>query len=89
VRDEFVQALADIRTQQVGMLQARIRLSRSLRELWHLRPEVFKLVALQFSQAEAQCRLDRLNRHFPTRSPRSGFSLLESQPAKPRPARRA
>jgi hypothetical protein len=76
-RDEFLQALADIRTQQIGMLQGRIRIARSLRELWHLRPEVFERVALQFSQAEAQCRLDRLNRHFPTRSPRSGFAPLD------------
>ena len=92
VRDEFVLSLHDIRTQQSGMLQERIRIARSLRELWHLRPEVFKLVALRFSQAEAQARLDRLNRHFPTRSPRSGFAQLDgaSGAAGPRrpPARR-
>ena len=88
VRDEFLQALQDIRTQQTGMLQGRIRIARSLRELWHLRPEVFKLVALHFSQAEAQCRLDRLNRHFPTRSPRSGFGLLDAPPAHNRVAQR-
>ena len=84
VRDEFLQSLQDIRTQQVGMLQGRVRIARSLRELWHLRPEVFKLVALHFSQAEAQSRLDRLNRHFPTRSPRSGFGFLDSPPARDR-----
>jgi hypothetical protein len=77
VRGEFLQALGDIRTQQVGMLQERIRIARSLRELWHLRPEVFKLVALRFSQGEAERRLERLNRHFPTRAPRSGFGALE------------
>ena len=88
VRDEFLQALQDIRTQQAGMLQGRLRIARSLRELWHLRPEVFKLVALHFSQAEAQCRLDRLNRHFPTRSPRSGFGLLDAPPAHNRVAPR-
>ena len=47
-------------------------------------PEVFKLVALHFSQAEAQCRLDRLNRHFPTRSPRSGFAPLDPHPRESR-----
>jgi hypothetical protein len=88
VRDEFLQALEDIRTQQVGMLQGRIRIARSLRELWHLRPEVFKLVALHFSQAEAQCRLDRLNRHFPTRAPRSGFASLDSPAVDARPRSR-
>jgi len=76
VRTEFLQSLEDIRTQQVGVLQQRIGRARNLRDLWHLRPEVFKLVALHYSQAEAQSRLDRLNRHFPTRSPRSGFAPL-------------
>lgn len=88
IREEFLQTLADIRTQQAGMLQERIRIARSLRELWHLRPEVFKLVALHFSQSEAQCRLDRLNRHFPTRSPRSGFGFLDSPPTRDRPGSR-
>lgn len=77
VRDEFMQALRDIRTQESGMVQERVRIARSLRELWHLRPEIFRLVALRYSQAEAQQRLDRLNRHFPTRSPRSGFAPLD------------
>lgn len=85
VREEFLQALQDIEPQQVGMLQGRIRIARSLRDLWHLRPEVFKRVALHFSQAEAQSRLDRLNRHFPTRSPRSGFGFLDAPPARERP----
>lgn len=73
------------------MLQQRINIARSLHELWHLRPEVFKLVALRYSQGEAQSRLDRLNRHFPTRAPRSGFGAFElgaaavpRRPTKPR-----
>jgi hypothetical protein len=77
VRSEFLTALQDIRTQEVALLRHRIGIAHSLRELWHLRPEVFKLVALRFSQTEAQCRLDRLNRYFPTRSPRSGFAPIE------------
>jgi len=77
VRGEFLAALQDIRTQEVAVLRHRIGVARSSRELWHLRPEVFRLVALRFSQAEAQCRLDRLNRYFPTRSPRSGFAPLD------------
>ncbi len=89
VSEDFQQALHDIRTQQAGMLQDRIRIARSLRELWHLRPEVFRLVALHYSQSEAQCRLDRLNRHFPTRSPRSGFAPLDAPSSpEPRPAAR-
>ena len=88
VRLEFGDTLDDIRTQQAGDLQARIRVARSLRELWHLRPEVFRLVALRFDQAEALSRLERLNRHFPTRAPRSGFSPLELPSADARPAQR-
>lgn len=76
VRAEFLDALHDVRTQQAGMLLARIRCAHSLRDLWHLRPEVFNLVAQRYDQSEAQLRLDRLNRHFPTRSPRSGFAPL-------------
>lgn len=86
VRAEFLQSLSDIRTQQVGMLAQRINIARSLHELWHLRPEVFKLVALRFSQFEAQTRLDRLNRHFPTRAPRSGFGSFD--PGADTPSRR-
>ncbi|MBE2243809.1 MAG: hypothetical protein IAE86_13715 [Burkholderiaceae bacterium] len=89
VRAEFLQSVSDIRTQQAGMLGHRVRVARSLQELWHLRPEVFKLVALRYSQYEAQTRLDRLNRHFPTRAPRSGFGSFEpgSDTAPRRPAR--
>jgi hypothetical protein len=77
VRAEFLAALQDVRSREVAVLRHRIGIAHSLRDLWHFRPEVFKLVALGFSQAEAQCRLDRLNRHFPTRSPRSGFAPLD------------
>lgn len=83
-RDEFLQALEDIRTPPAELLELRIRGARSLRELWHWRAEVFRQVSLHHSQAEAQARLDRLNRHFPTRSPRSGFSPLEGSAAVPR-----
>ena len=89
VRAEFLQSVSDIRTQQVGMLQQRIGIARSMHELWHLRPEVFRLVALRFSQFEAQARLDRLNRHFPTRAPRSGFGSFDSRAAAPAPRRSA
>lgn len=82
VREEFLDALHDVRSQQAGMLLARIRGARNLRELWHLRPDVFNLVAQHYDQSEAQTRLDRLNRHFPTRSPRSGFAPLSEPPAR-------
>jgi hypothetical protein len=88
VRDEFLHMLDGVRSDDAALVQARIRFARTQRDLWHLRPELFRLVALQFSQAEAQSRLDLLNRHFPTRSPRSGFAPLEPLPGDGRPSGR-
>ena len=76
VRGDFLQALADIKTLDAKLLGDRIRFARSLREFWHLRTEVYRVVAVACSQAEAEQRLARLNRHFPTRSPRSAFAPL-------------
>lgn len=76
VRDEFLVAVADVDREQGALLRRRIELSRSLRELWHLRADVYRAVACQHSQAEAEARLSSLNRHFPSRAPRSGFAPL-------------
>lgn len=76
VRADFLAALADVDRQAGALLRRRIELSRSLRELWHLRAEVYRVVACEHSQAEAEARLADLNRHFPTRAPRSGFAPL-------------
>jgi hypothetical protein len=64
-RRDFIDTLADIRTQQAGDLLRRIRLARSLRELWFLRTEVFNLVAHHRDQAEANHRMGMLGTHFP------------------------
>lgn len=76
VRDDFVTALADVDTFEARVLADRVGLARSLRELWHLRSDVYRLVSLCHSQHEADQRLAELNRHFPTRAPRSGFVPL-------------
>jgi hypothetical protein len=76
VREDFITALHDLEGDDAGMLRRRIQHSHSLRELWHLRADVFRNVATQRSQAEAVERLAGLNRHFPTRAPRSGFAPL-------------
>lgn len=76
IRQEFIDAIDGIRTPGGDDLLDRIHFARCLRELWHLRAEVFRLVSLHHSQAEADERLNTLNRHFPTRSPRSGFGPL-------------
>jgi hypothetical protein len=76
VRDDFLCALLDIDDEAASALRRRIELARSLRELWHLRAEVYRLVGVAHSQAEAEDRLATLNRHFPARAPRSGFAPL-------------
>lgn len=76
VRQDFVDTLGDVAPDAASDLLQRIGRTRSLRELWHLRTEVYRVVALEHSQFEAERRVARLNRHFPTRSPRSGFAPL-------------
>lgn len=76
VRAEFNGALAGVAGHDARVLAERISMARSLRELWHLRADVYRLVALQFNQDEAETRLNQLNRHFPTRAPRSAFAPL-------------
>jgi hypothetical protein len=76
VRADFNLCLADLAPEHASGLVDRIERARSLRDLWHLRPEVLNFVALHHSQTEAETRLTRLNRHFPTRAPRSGFAPL-------------
>ena len=80
VRREFVDALDDIPTSTADQLDVRIRAARSLRELWHLRADVFNAVSCYSSQSEARNRLSRLNRHFPVRTPKSGFGGFDVIP---------
>jgi hypothetical protein len=70
-RQDFIDNLTDIRTQQAGDLVRRIRLARSLRELWFLRPEVFHLVAQHRDQSEANHRMALLGAHFPRQEARN------------------
>ena len=79
-RDDFSQALMDIDTGAAIDLGMRVRRARSLRELWHLRTEVFNVVSRHAGQGEATERLQRLNRHFPVRAPRSGFGGFDAAP---------
>jgi hypothetical protein len=73
-RNDFLAALGDIDCGEAAELRARIGRTQSLRELWHARAEVFRVVGLAFSESEAERRVARLNRHFPARAPRSQFS---------------
>ncbi|MDE2083061.1 MAG: hypothetical protein KGI90_17070 [Burkholderiales bacterium] len=76
VRADFQAAIADLGSDAADRLRQRVAQAVTLRELWHLRTEVFRVVGLAHSQTEAGQRLARLNRHFPTRSPRSQFAPL-------------
>ncbi|MEO6663750.1 MAG: hypothetical protein ABIN96_11270 [Rubrivivax sp.] len=70
VQVDFLATLSDLQSSDADGLRARIRDGRSLRDLWHARAEVFRVVGVARGQAEAEQRLQRLNRHFPTRAPR-------------------
>ncbi|MDB5817348.1 MAG: hypothetical protein JWQ11_988 [Rhizobacter sp.] len=72
-RDAFIGVLSDIETAAANEVVKRIRVARSMRELWHIRPQLFDQVALRFSQHEAERRLAPLNSRFPLRSSRSSF----------------
>ena len=76
VQREFLAVLADIAGDDVETLRRRIRDARTLRELWHARADLYRAVGVAHSQAEAERRLAGLNRHFPTRAPRSQFAPL-------------
>ncbi len=71
-RLDFSEALIDIRNTATASALDRIAIARSLHELWHLREEVFSLVACRHDQGEAARRLSALDRHFARRTRRAG-----------------
>ena len=76
-RSTFLAGVADIPGPRSAELQKRICAAAGLRDLWHLRSDIFALVSHALDQSTAQARLATLNKHFPTRSPGSGFAPLE------------
>jgi len=76
-RAEFVRATEGLATEDCGDLVRRAQHARSMRELWHLRSELYTLIARRASQQEADTRLARVNQHFPTRAQRSVISAVE------------
>jgi len=76
VREDFMLAIADVPGAAAHGLRHRIVHAHSLRDLWHLRVEVFSLISVEHAQSEAEQRLLRLNRHFPVRATRSQFGSL-------------
>jgi hypothetical protein len=78
VKGEFCALLDDVVTRDSYFLMVKVGSARSLRELWHLRCELYSAIACHHSQGEAERRLGSLNRHFPLRPAptRSGFAPL-------------
>lgn len=76
IRTDFLATLADIQNPSADTLRRRIDEARSLRDLWHARAEIYRVVGVAYSQHQAEQRVSLLNRHFPTRAPRSQFALL-------------
>lgn len=77
-RSEFVAAMTGLTEFDPQDLLKRALHARSLRELWHLRSELYTLIARRMGQPEADARLARVNQHFPTRTQRAGLSLPEA-----------
>lgn len=78
VKQEFHDSLSDVPGELAHDLIDRIERARSLREMWHLRSSLYGEVAMALDQGEAERRLARLNRHFPTRAPRSTLVALDA-----------
>lgn len=76
VRRDFMAVLADIDGDDADALRQRLHEARTLRELWHARAEVYRVVGVAHNQAAAEERIALLNGHFPTRSPRSQLAPL-------------
>lgn len=68
IRGEFANAVWDLQAADTHRLRDQIQRARSLRELWHLRADVFRTISAHRGQIEAQRRLDALDAHFPVRT---------------------
>jgi hypothetical protein len=62
--DAFTTSVVDLAPADRRALYQLLGHARSLAELWHLRPEVYRALSLQHSQAEAERRLAGLNHYF-------------------------
>lgn len=71
IRAAFHAALMDMQSAKAYQVRYQIEASRSLRELWHLRADVFEIVAESRGEGEAKTRVSSLNRHFPEGPSRS------------------
>lgn len=76
VRRAFLDVVADVQSEDATRLRWQLEQAQSLRELWHLRSDTYRVVSLAHSQTEAEVRVGSLSCHFPARAPRSQFASL-------------
>lgn len=81
VKRDFLASLDDIDLPGAEALRAAIDAARSLRELWHLRTDLYGLIGRAHSEHVAEQRVERLNRHFPTKAPRAGAAAAPARAA--------
>ena len=60
-RQACIDCLTDVWALDVRLLHEKLARAGSLAELWHLRPELYRVLALQHSQAQAERRLAALD----------------------------
>lgn len=72
VKSEFCAAMWDLQSVRANQIRDAVEHARSLRELWHLRADVFRAISTHRGQSEATLRLEALNNHFPVRMSRPG-----------------
>ncbi len=70
VKSEFCSAMWDLQSVRANQVRDAVEHARSLRELWHLRPDVFRAISTHRGQSEATVRIEALNNHFPVRMSR-------------------
>jgi len=68
LKSEFNSSMWDLQSMRANQVRAMIEQARSLREMWHLRADVFRVISVHRGQIEAQLRLEALDGHFPVRS---------------------
>lgn len=67
VKGDFNAALWDLQSFRAHQVRSSVDRARSLRELWHLRSELYDAVAAHRGQMVADDRVSALNAHFPVR----------------------
>jgi len=79
VKSEFCAAMWDLQSVRANQVRDAVEHARSLRELWHLRADVFRAISTHRGQSEATIRIEALNNHFPVRMSRPSAELKQGR----------